>query len=293
MTKNKWLKEEIDFLIKNYESLGVTKISNMLINHTYKSIVKKSQRLGLKVDKSIYHFDIDKLKKIVKESNSFADVLRSLNKSVSGDSYKVLKNTIEKYKIDTYHFDPYKNNRISIEPISIDNWLQNGTSITSSKLKDKLYKRGLKERKCELCGQDENWKGRKISLILDHINGINDDNRLENLQIVCPNCNAALDTFSGKNIKIKNNNYFVRENNYDLIRNNKNEVNKKIKICECGKQIHNSSNKCIECNNISQRRVKNRPSKEELILMVKESSLESVGRKYGVTGNSVKKWLKK
>ena len=146
MTKNKWLKEEIDFLIKNYESLGVTKISNMLINHTYKSIVKKSQRLGLKVDKSIYHFDIDKLKKIVKESNSFADVLRSLNKSVSGDSYKVLKNTIEKYKIDTYHFDPYKNNRISIEPISIDNWLQNGTSITSSKLKDKLYKRGLKER---------------------------------------------------------------------------------------------------------------------------------------------------
>jgi len=57
-----------------------------------------------------------------------------------------------------------------------------------------LYQEKLKNKVCELCGQDENWNGKKMSLILDHINGINNDNRLENLRIVCPNCNATLDT---------------------------------------------------------------------------------------------------
>jgi hypothetical protein len=46
----------------------------------------------------------------------------------------------------------------------------------------KLYSEGFKERVCELCGQDETWNGKKISLILDHINGVNTDNRIENLR---------------------------------------------------------------------------------------------------------------
>ena len=52
-------------------------------------------------------------------------------------------------------------------------------------------------RVCELCGQGEEWRGRQMALILDHINGVADDNRLENLRIVCPNCAATLDTHCG------------------------------------------------------------------------------------------------
>ena len=101
MTKrNKWTYYEINFLKENYELSGVTKISNILINHSYFSITRKAQRMGLKVDKSIYNFDINELSKIVKESYSFADVFRKIDKSKSGDSYKVLKNTITKNKID-------------------------------------------------------------------------------------------------------------------------------------------------------------------------------------------------
>jgi hypothetical protein len=49
--------------------------------------------------------------------------------------------------------------------------------------------------------QGEEWVGKKMSLILDHINGVNNDNRIEN-RIVCPNCNATLDTHCGK-IRVK------------------------------------------------------------------------------------------
>lgn len=56
-----------------------------------------------------------------------------------------------------------------------------------------------------MCGQGEEWNGKKISLILDHINGDRKNNLIENLQILCPNCNATLDTHCGKNINNKNN----------------------------------------------------------------------------------------
>ena len=65
-----------------------------------------------------------------------------------------------------------------------------------------LYATGLKQRECELCGQGELWRGRAMSLILDHINGVGDDNRLENLRIVCPNCAATLDTHCGRNLRL-------------------------------------------------------------------------------------------
>jgi hypothetical protein len=62
--------------------------------------------------------------------------------------------------------------------------------------------------------------------------------------------------------------------------------------CQCGKEIRKESKLCPTCDKIRQRKVKNRPSKEELMLMLKETNLEAIGRKYGVTGNAVKKWLK-
>ena len=73
-----------------------------------------------------------------------------------------------------------------------------GSSYQRARLKERLFDAGLKERACELCGQGEIWHGRRMSLILDHVNGIADDNRLENLRVVCANCNATLDTHCGK-----------------------------------------------------------------------------------------------
>jgi len=77
--------------------------------------------------------------------------------------------------------------------------IENSEYRHTSNLKERLYKEGLKKRECELCGQGEEWRGKKMSLILDHINGTNNDNRIKNLRIACPNCNATLDTHCGKN----------------------------------------------------------------------------------------------
>ena len=84
------------------------------------------------------------------------------------------------------------------EPIALEDVLSAGSDLQRGKLKQRLYNAGIKQRECELCGQGEEWHGRRMSLILDHINGIADDNRLENLQIVCPNCAATLDTHCGR-----------------------------------------------------------------------------------------------
>ena len=52
---------------------------------------------------------------------------------------------------------------------------------------------------CACCGIEAIWNGKPMPLILDHINGINDDNRLENLRFVCSNCDSQLDTYKARN----------------------------------------------------------------------------------------------
>jgi hypothetical protein len=72
-------------------------------------------------------------------------------------------------------------------------------------LKRRLLREGLKEPRCELCGIAE-WQGKPLSLALHHINGDGRDNRLENLQLLCPNCHSQTENFAGRNIVRTNGN---------------------------------------------------------------------------------------
>ena len=67
--------------------------------------------------------------------------------------------------------------------------------------KNRILANNLIEYKCACCGNVGEWNGRPLVLQLDHINGDNCDNRLENLRFLCPNCHSQTDTFAGRNCK--------------------------------------------------------------------------------------------
>lgn len=82
----------------------------------------------------------------------------------------------------------------------IDNILvKNSTYLNRTALKKRLISEGLLEYKCVICGNRGIWNNYPLTLQLDHINGINNDNRLENLRFLCPNCHSQTTTFSGRN----------------------------------------------------------------------------------------------
>lgn len=78
-------------------------------------------------------------------------------------------------------------------------YFDNNMYITSSRLRDKLLRDGLKEKKCELCGLSL-WQGKSIPLELHHKNNNHFDNSFDNLQLLCPNCHAIQPGNSGANM---------------------------------------------------------------------------------------------
>lgn len=76
--------------------------------------------------------------------------------------------------------------------------IENSPHKNSNKLKKRLFREGIKQKQCEICGLTDT----SITLELHHINGDPTDNRLENLQILCPNCHSKTSNFRGKNTRI-------------------------------------------------------------------------------------------
>jgi len=71
---------------------------------------------------------------------------------------------------------------------SLSEMLVENSFCSRKTLKRKLIKEGLKKEQCEVCGQQNQWNSKPLRMILEHINGISNDNRLENLRFICPNC---------------------------------------------------------------------------------------------------------
>lgn len=168
----------------------------------------------------------------------------------------------------------------------IEEILVQHSSYSRGKLKQRLFAEGFKERRCEICGQDERWHGRWMSLILDHANGAPDDNRLENLRIVCPNCAATLATHCGR----------------------KNRQEPTLRSCKhCGREFvakyrrHRYCSRACGCRwdrsplrgrPHPHARKAQRPSYERLLEEIMATSYVAVGRKYGVSDNAVRKWVR-
>jgi len=70
--------------------------------------------------------------------------------------------------------------------------------VSRAGMRKRILRENLIEHKCNECGISE-WKGQKLSLHLDHINGDRWDHRIENLRFLCPNCHSLTETYTGKN----------------------------------------------------------------------------------------------
>lgn len=151
----------------------------------------------------VYSISDDEFINLVENSKSYSDCLRNLGLTTKGgSSSKILKHRIFMLNISTKHFEPKYKKAHDIRRKDLNGILvENSNYRNISSLKKRLISSKLLDYKCSICGNEGVWNNKQLTLQLDHINGINNDNRLENLRFLCPNCHSQTDTFSGKNLK--------------------------------------------------------------------------------------------
>lgn len=223
-----------------------------------------------------------KLRELVPDCTSYREVLEKCGLRAAGGNYRLLKKWLREWGISVSHFPSHAERVRELHQKSdkyrkkapLSEVMVKGSPYSRGLLKNRLFEEALKDRKCEMCGQGELWQGKQISLILDHINGIHNDHRLENLRILCPNCNATLPTHCGK-------------------------VNRKCKVSGCSEVTGSAEKKfCAVCLKKRQQaprfhlRKVERPSLKVLLQEVQEQGFSATGRKYGVSDNAVRKWIR-
>lgn len=266
--------------------------------------------------------DINELQNIISESTSISEVLRKIGVVDRGGNHtKLVKYLKEHPEINTETLVGRRIQRVNKKGIPLKKLSQvlvENSTGNSHKLKLRLIKEGVKEEKCEVCGNTE-WMGEPIPLDLHHINGNHFDNRLENLIIVCPNCHRLTDTHGNKNASIdlifkqiaeqtaedkirlllereEKRQQKILENKIKYGKRAKFPKKEKVKkyCLQCGKEIIGKGEKycSMECATIANAKIY--PSKEELLEESKKyKSMEEMARHYNITGNGLKKWFNK
>jgi len=229
-------------------------------------------------------FTEEEVRAAVAASLSYTEALRRLGLRAAGGNHRTIRKYVEEvWRISTDHFDPRAARIAALgrPAVPLSDVLVAGSTYSRGTLKRRLLEEGLKRPLCEMCGQGELWHGRRLPMVLDHVNGIHDDHRLENLRILCPNCNATLDTHCGKHRTRKHHD----------------------RACpSCGETFRPSTGGQRYCSTscagrgensrraqLANRRVE-RPPYEQLVAEIEALGYLAVGRKYGVSDNAIRKW---
>ena len=147
------------------------------------------------------------LEENVKNCYSFAELARRLGLLPEGSNPKTLRRKLDEFNVDYSHFTGKGWNRnLKFKPRKkkeLSEILVKDCNYQPYKLLKRLIEEGVKESKCEKCGNTV-WNGEPIPLQLHHIDGNRTNNTLDNLQVLCPNCHAQTENFFGKKNRINN-----------------------------------------------------------------------------------------
>lgn len=187
-----------------------------------------------------------------------------------GPNYKLVRKRVHELGLSTTHWT-----RAVEAPRhrSLEEVMVRGSDYPTGALKRRILKAGLLEVTCALCGLGPKWQGEPLTLRIDHINGVRNDHRLENLRLLCPNCDSQTDTFCGRN---------------------RPRGPKQLNHCPCGAVITPQGRHCRSCAARACQPSKiTWPSRGELEKRIEASSVLGVARELGVSDNAVRKHMRR
>jgi 5-methylcytosine-specific restriction endonuclease McrA len=226
----------------------------------------------------IWNISADEFQELLNTSNSFVDILIKVGLDPYNGNHKTLNHRIkeEGFDISILEQNRKKNQERHMKSLlerrtyTLEDVLIENSGFSRKNLKNKILEHNLLPYECCICKNKGEWLGKYLSLHLDHINGINNDNRLENLRFLCPNCHSQTDTYCGKH-------------------------RKKIHKCiDCNSVINKRHTRCVKCapkaNGLNQRKFE--ITKEELENLVSKYPMTQIGKMFGVSDNAIRKRCK-
>lgn len=228
---------------------------------------------------------VPKLESVVKNSTSYADVIRALNLSKSGSKYTLVRRWVTKLGIPVDHFcntggfsQGHTRSTIPDHDVLVDNCPHDQTVVR------RVAKR-LLPLICQECSIGGTYNDKPLVLQLDHINGKNNDNRIENLRWLCPNCHSQTLTWGAKR-----NDSSPRKRKPRILMNCCATCSTPCKQKYCSKKCVTADFRTRGVIGVSKIIW---PPNDTLSQMVDIDGYEKTGRNLGVSGNAVKKHLQK
>jgi len=222
----------------------------------------------------------DEMQKLLDSSSSKSDVLRKLQLNPHTGNHRTLNIRIKQDGLSldlmNQNLNEFRQNFIQTLAKKYGYTLQellieNSPNLDRKSLKKKLISSGMLTKECSIC-KCIDWLNKPLSLQLDHVNGVNNDNRIENLRLLCPNCHSQTDTFAGKRLK-------------------KSKISiEKTKCISCDKLLLKSKI-CGRCVAINEQR-KFEITKEELEKLVLTHPFTEIAKMFGVCDHSIRKRCK-
>ena len=144
------------------------------------------------------NYTVDDLKNAVSGSFCTSDVCKKLKVTVCTFNYTRIRKLCREHHVSTDHFDLKKTYRRNKFTWSVEDVFCEHSSIGRSQLRPLCVRLGMFTGRCSQCEGSDVWQAEPLTIELDHINGISDDNRVENLRWLCPNCHSQTNTYRNR-----------------------------------------------------------------------------------------------